>query len=558
MNGVAGTGPAGRLGDYDVLYEIKAGGMGEVLLARKRGAAGFEKLVALKLIRGELRGRDELRAMFLDEAQLLARIDHPTIAQVYDFGEDGDTLYLAMEYVAGIRFTELIRRDPPPEISARAMAQVCRGLHAAHELTDLSGNPLGVVHRDVTPENLMLTFDGRVKVLDFGIALVRGRTAPVTEFGTIKGKPPYLSPEQIKNSPLDRRTDIFSASVVLHEMLTGEPVFVGESVYAVARAIEHETVEPPSAFVDDVPDGMDAVVMRGMERDPAARYPNARSMADALERVARHGTESLESYARRELAEARDKHTTWLRELIEDIGSSLGATNIGRPSGVMTAASGDALAMAESPLQVTVEPADREPNPYAATERRPGRGRLVVAMAGLLVVVAAIVVAVILMRSNDDDEPREELLAAADIDAGTPPVVAVDAAVVPVVVDDVPATVDAAAAAPVDARRRRAKRDREPERAPPPAPAKPDARAADPVEDITPPEVAQVGFLTVAAKPYALVRLDGREIGATPIFRMEVPVGRHVVKLVSPDSGEVRLTRTITIKADDLTKVIAN
>ncbi len=199
-----------RLGDYEILHALKSGGMGDVLLARRRGVAGFEQLCAIKTVRAELAATEVARAMFLDEARLLARLTHPGIAQIIDFGEAGGTAYMVMEYVPGMSFRTLGERRPPPAVLCQAMAAACRGLHAAHELRDLvSGQLLGVVHRDISPDNLMLGYDARVKVLDFGIALVRGRQAPVTEFGTLKGKPPYMSPEQIKNQPIDRRSDVF-------------------------------------------------------------------------------------------------------------------------------------------------------------------------------------------------------------------------------------------------------------------------------------------------------------------------------------------------------------
>src|SRR5262249_8868447 len=151
---------------------------------------------------------------------------------------------------------------PPPAVAARAIAEACRGLHAAHELRDLSGTPLGLVHRDVSPDNLMLGYDGHVKVIDFGIALIKNRQAPVTEFGTVKGKPPYMSPEQVKNDAMDRRSDVFSLAVVLWEMLTNRSLFEGDSIYAIARAVEHQQIQPPSAVLGrDLPPGLDAAVM---------------------------------------------------------------------------------------------------------------------------------------------------------------------------------------------------------------------------------------------------------------------------------------------------------
>lgn len=545
-----------KLGGYQVLHQLKAGGMGQVLLARKTGAGGFERLAAVKTIKAELRDRVELRAMFLDEAKLLARLTHPGIAQIYDFGEEEDgTLFLAMEYVAGVRFTELSRRELDPAIAARAMAQVCRGLHAAHELTDLHGRLMGVVHRDVTPENLMLTFEGRIKVLDFGIALVRGRTAPVTEYGTIKGKPPYLSPEQIKNQPVDRRTDIFSAAVVLHELLTGEPVFHGESVYAIARAIETADIEPPSQLLGEtLPDGLDEVVMTGMRRDPDERFQNALAMAEALERVAeRAGGESLERFARRELADELAEHRAWLRDIVD---SPDGARRrpIGRASGVMTAQAvpagdGPPLSprrLAEAAVSVdTGSSTDDELR--LLRQARGSRGR-VIALVALLGILAGAAAWLLWRRSGG-----EEVAAAAIADAGVALAQApADAA--PRVAETPP---DAAAVAVVDP--------------PPPGPApvpvradrghrhrsRPDAGVAVRPPPPPPPAATGTGRLTIAADPYALVRIDGVEIGSTPIFDRPIAAGSHEVVLVHPDSGAVRMKKTVQIRAGKLSRVVA-
>ncbi len=530
------------LGGCDVLHQLKSGGMGEVLLARRRAAGGFEKLVAVKTIRSELRGQAPLRAMFFDEARLLSRLDHPAIAQVHDFGEQDGTLYLVMEYVSGVRFTELIRRRPPPAICARAMAEVCRGLHAAHELRDRAGNPLGVVHRDVSPENLMMTFEGRVKVLDFGIALMRGRQAPVTEYGTVKGKPPYLSPEQIKNQPVDRRSDIFSAAVVLHELLTGEPVFSGDSLYAVARAVEHAEVQPPSALAGPLPSGLDEVVMHGMARDLDGRFPNALALAEALDRVAVGvGGESLESWAARELADARERHRDWLSGIL----GHGAAARTGRPSGVMTAPA--------VPAQVGQEP---QPTPGPATDGRStssiarelrSRGRAAAWVAAVLVLAAALG-AVLLLAGRADPASSSSH----DVDAG--PVAATSPPVDAIVIEpaDAAAVVGAHTAADAGVRAvepDRATRARGNALRPPIDGGSPHAARAD-------AGTAASGYITVAAEPYALVRIDGEDIGSTPIFRRPLPAGRHDVQLLYPDSGAVRHSRPVTIESGKLESII--
>ncbi|HET9988817.1 MAG TPA: serine/threonine-protein kinase [Kofleriaceae bacterium] len=309
-----------KFGNYEILYELKSGGMGAVLLARRRGPGTFEQLVAIKTIRPEYAQAPAVRAMFLDEAAILARLNHPGIATVHDFGEQGGTLYMVMEYVAGLPLRDVGTHVIPPAVLARAIAEAARGLHAAHEARDPSGALMGLVHRDISPDNLMLGYDGHIKVIDFGIALVKNRQAPVTEFGTVKGKPPYMSPEQVKNEAMDRRSDVWALGVVAWEMLTGHGLFDGDSIYAIALAVEQQAIVPPSQGLPPgraLPIGLDAAVMGALQRDLAARTPNAAALADQLEQVVQAaGGETLAAWAARELEAERAKHREWLAGVV--------------------------------------------------------------------------------------------------------------------------------------------------------------------------------------------------------------------------------------------------
>jgi eukaryotic-like serine/threonine-protein kinase len=528
------------IGAYEVVHALKEGGMGEVLLARRRGPGGIERLVAIKTIRAELAGAASVRAMFLDEAGILARLTHPAVAAVHDFGEDGTTLYLVMEYVAGIPFRELMERRPPPTIAARAIAEACRGVHAAHELRDLAGHRLGVVHRDLSPENLMLGFDGHVKVIDFGIALVKNRQAPVTELGMIKGKPPYMSPEQVKNEPIDRQSDVFSLSVVLHELLTNRPLFDGDSIYAVARAVEHAELAPPSAVAGALPAGLDAAVMRGLERDRARRTPSAAALAEELEAVVMAaGGETLEAWAARELADATRAHRDWLAGVL--VGAA--PVVIGRPTGAVTALP---EALVKTPAR---EPPSPPPAPDAAVAPAPAVRRSRVPLAAALSLAAVAAGVVVAMRacpgSRGDGPPDARALAVVLPDAAVAPDVAPDA---PAIVAP-PPSVDAALAfdartgARTDARTR----------AQDPPPPRPDARPKPP----PPPDAAArataagVAFLTCTAKPYANVSIDGKDYGPTPFFGKRVSAGKHHVVFTSAKTGGVVLDRWVDFAAGE-------
>ncbi|MCK6546612.1 serine/threonine protein kinase, partial [Myxococcota bacterium] len=305
---------------FELLTKLSSGGMGDVLLARRIGVHGFEKLLAIKTIKGELAKRPDIRAMFLDEARLVARLDHPNIAQVYDFGEQEGTLFLAMEYVPGIALNKLLakRGGPlPPNVAMRIVSEVLRGLHAAHELTDIDGTSLGVVHRDVSPGNLILTFDGRMKILDFGIAIMNGRESPDTVVGELKGKPSYMAPEHLRAERVDRRADIYSASVVLHELLTGRKLFTRDTVVATVHAVENTRVAAPSTIAGPLPAGLDELVLKGLEKKPDERFPDARVFSAALDRlIAETNGETIEAFVERELATERDQHKAWLLSVL--------------------------------------------------------------------------------------------------------------------------------------------------------------------------------------------------------------------------------------------------
>lgn len=510
-----------QLAHFDVLAKLSAGGMGEVLLARRLGLHGFEKLVALKTIRTDLHARPDIRSMFLDEARLVARLDHPCIAQVHDFGAADGTLYIAMEYVAGIAINKLLAkrlgRGLPPTVAAQIVERVARGLDAAHELRDASGQPLGVVHRDVTPGNLILTFDGHVKILDFGIAHAKNRESPHTEVGELKGKPSYMAPEQLRGEPVDRRADIYALCVVLHELLTGQKLFSKDNIVATALAVERGAVRPPSERAGPLPAGLDELVMAGLAHRPEDRPPTARAVADALSAIVkRQGAgDELERFARETLAPFRKAHEEWLLHLREDAAKNATGPRPRPPSHSPYRGS----SMPSDEPTVTARPAAA---PAAPPPAMPRPRRWSAWVAALLIIVFAGLGA---WAGRALRKPARAPVSPAPLARATPPAPATSpapAADAPVV-DAAPPK--AATAAP-EPRRRRRRRTRPSQR-----------RAAQ-----GPP-----GRLTIGARPFALVRLDGEEIGATPILDRAIAPGRHVVELVAPETGEVRLRRALRV-----------
>ncbi|MBL9018188.1 MAG: serine/threonine protein kinase [Myxococcales bacterium] len=559
-----------RFGAYEILHELKSGGMGSVLLGRKRGPGTFEQVVAIKTIRPEYASTPAVRAMFLDEAAILARTNHPGIATVHDFGEEGGTLYMVMEYVAGNSLRALADASLPPVIAARAIAEAARGLHAAHEARDTRGNLLGLVHRDISPDNLMLGFDGHVKVIDFGIALVKNRQAPVTEFGTVKGKPPYMSPEQVKNEAMDRRSDVFSLAVVLHELLTGQNLFDGDSIYAVARAVEHGPIRPPSHIRGQpLPAGLDAAVMAALERDVEKRTPTAAQLAEDLERVvATTGEETLAAWASRELAAPREAHQRWLASVIAGVDAPPAA--LGRPTGQVTQLDAAALdgglgpPQARAPVAAAALPAaDPSSPPASPTHLPPDRSGvassanqlddssldrvprrsfalpLVLALAVLALGVGAFVV----LRGSGTTTPDAAIDAATIAQAPDAAPVPIDAAPVPTDVADPPAD---ATAPPIDAPAKRAPPIDAGAR-PVPIDAAVKTAALDAAEK---PAPSGQGFLDIRHKSggvYLNVQIDGRAIGVTPIFKRPFPAGTHTLELLAPDTGEVVYRETFEL-----------
>jgi eukaryotic-like serine/threonine-protein kinase len=278
-----------RLGSYEILLCIARGGMASVWAARQHGARGFSRLVALKTILPELAAPD-LDGMFLDEARVTARIHHPNVCEVFELIEHRGVLALSMEWVDGDTLNNVIQsrpKDPAldPRIAAQIVAQVAYGLHAAHELRDDRGAPLQLIHRDVSPQNILISRTGHVKVTDFGVAKSLGGVRETTAIGKIKGKLSYMSPEQAQGQVIDRRSDIFSLGVVLYVATVGSHPFrrTGESRHQQLSRLLTNRVKPPSEVVKDYPAMLEAIVLRALSSNPADRFASADEMARALQ-----------------------------------------------------------------------------------------------------------------------------------------------------------------------------------------------------------------------------------------------------------------------------------
>ena len=281
--------PGEHVGRYEVIGLLARGGMGAVYLARMAGVAGFSRLYAVKVMHPHLADEQEFVHMLFDEARVASRIHHANAVSILDVGESPHGHYLVMDYVDGctlsnVRTSAKLSDEQKTRVGLRALLDALAGLHAAHDLSDDEGRSLHIVHRDVSPHNVLIGSDGLGRITDFGIALASSRIA-ASRPGMIKGKPQYMAPEQVLAKPVDRRADVFCAGIILWEFLARGRLFRGDTEASTMMMVCNMPIERPSTRLP-LPDGFDAVCMKALERDPDRRYPSARAFADALRRAA--------------------------------------------------------------------------------------------------------------------------------------------------------------------------------------------------------------------------------------------------------------------------------
>ncbi len=372
------------IGRYRLCFELASGGMASVHLARAEGSPGFQKLVALKRIHPHLAREQEYVDMFLDEARIASSITHPNVCSVFDFGEADGEYFIAMEYLLGESLSRVHRRvmanteqrTSPllPARMARIIAQACEGLHAAHELRDASGASLEVVHRDVSAENLVVTYDGTTQIVDFGIAHARQRLHS-TDSGQVKGTFPYMAPEQMTAASVDRRVDVWALGAVLWELLTLRRLFLRDTDVNTMYAVLSSEIERPSKHRSDVSPELDEIVLKALCRNPDERWQTAREMGKALRRVL---SQQEELVGPAELAD-------WMSELFPD-----GETHKRRLMEI--AKTSDASRLSEAPLAPRDKSGRRHISiPQTASANRPQRAPSV--PASVLVMVIGVVTA---------------------------------------------------------------------------------------------------------------------------------------------------------------------
>jgi serine/threonine protein kinase len=311
-----------RVGRYEIVCPLAQGGMASVYVGRLLGMAGFERLVAVKLIHPHLAAESSFVEMFLDEARIAARIHHPNIGEIIEVGEDDGLYFMVGELIVGQNLRMLGKknrktgRSLPPAFWAKIIAHVCRGLHAAHELKGPDGEPLGLVHRDISPRNILVSYDGFIKLIDFGVALAKGRITH-TDVGTVKGKIGYMSPEQVSGEVVDRRGDIFGLGVVLYQMVTWKLPFPGKSDIEKLQKVASGDFIHPSKHVAGFDKSLEDLILKAMTVDPADRFPTALAMQEELEKYVQDSGENVGTKAMSDIMHELfdEEHEAHLAEL---------------------------------------------------------------------------------------------------------------------------------------------------------------------------------------------------------------------------------------------------
>jgi len=568
--------PVQTIGRYQLLAHLASGGMAEIYLARQTGIGGFEKLVVVKKILPNLAREKVFVEMFLDEAVIAAQLNHPNVVQIYDLGQSGADYYIAMEYLEGESLGHLtsegarVGKPLPPGLAAGIISQVCDGLAYAHKFEDENGKPLGIVHRDISPHNIIVLFTGVVKVVDFGIAKAASKMHQ-TKVGTLKGKLAYMSPEQCVSSEVDARSDVFSLGVVLWELLTHRRLFKRDVEPAMIRAIMDEPIPKVLEVRKDAPPALAATADRALLKKPEDRYPGAAEMKADLQAYLRQeseeaGAEQIAAYA----AEVLGKRARTKKRLLEEIrkkgvkGVSLGALK--PKSDSMPSKSGD---LADAATRIQQESDKPSSSPW-----------LLRIIAFFLAGIAVAAVVIWFFSGGQRPEPAEEKVAVPapplqkvpvepvkpgpPADAllsvrstpdgcrvelngklleGTTPII--DHPVAPDskhqvavlcdghlrdarTVEGQPGEVLALAFAPA----KEVKKPREPRTQP----------------------VAKKGRVTIDTKPWTEVYLGKRKLGITPLLDIELPAGRHKLKVVNKSRG-INESLEVVVKAGKKTTV---
>jgi serine/threonine protein kinase len=561
-----------RFDDYAIVGKLGVGGMAEVFLALSTGPSGFRKLLVVKRVHAHLGDDPALVRMFLDEARLAARLNHPHVVQTYKVGSVNGRPFLAMEYLDGQAGNRVLKRSLdrdrslPFAVTARLIADVLDGLDYAHNATDFDGSPLAVVHRDISPHNVFVGYDGTVKVLDFGIAKA-ATSESNTRTGTIKGKFAYIAPEQARGESIDGRADVWSTGVSMWELLTGKRLFRRSTDVAVLQATLSDPIPLASDLDPAIPAELARICDRALQRDVEQRWASARIMREAIEEWlatrGREGTRSAIATLMKDLfAEDIDEQRARIKECVERVQSGTGdhatlsqmlpltgAESADEASTRVARRGGSSSGVARSPLasDETGTGAQRSPKRQAAWM-----------LLGLGAIAIAIVTVIIAWPRGAPTLPTTAttpevatpettpVVSTAPVTTVTaaPPGDAPSASAVPA--SALPPTTSEAIAEPESGHHEHGRRPARPVTPPPTQ-----AATVAPAPSTVPPEsaVPATGHLVLDASPYAIVTLEGRRLGITPI-EVDLRAGAHVLTLRNPEQG-LETTYRVTIRGGE-------
>jgi len=519
-----------KFGKYELIAHLATGGMAEIFLARQTGIAGFEKVLVIKKILPHLGREDVFVQMFLDEARIAARLNHQNVVQIFDLGCVEGQYFIAMEYLEGESLAEVIRqarrtRQPlPPMLAAGIAMQVCEGLNYAHTLVGPDGEPLQVVHRDVNPQNVFVLYSGGVKLVDFGIAKAAKRFSKTTT-GMLKGKYGYMSPEQIMSKSLDSRSDVYSAGVVLWEMLTSRKLFRQASELEILKAITEQDPPPPSSVVSSLPEELDQIAMKALKRSREIRYQSAGEMRMELSFMLRRKAEQSDTVAIGEYMQAafhdRMQEKRRLIKSAQSAGGNLEEALFGDLRYVKDdtepSISPDTPPFAHTPQTPTSPPdlpeSERQPETTGSS-----RWKFLSGLIGLVLVATLVVVWVAWPNRKDRTPVRPVVDPPKKTEPETKPETKPEEKPKKAEKED-----SIVVEPPVEKKKAKRKRLRR--------------RTRRPKPPVQPLKKLEPGRLRLATNPWTTIYLGGQKLGITPLVDVKLPPGKHILRATNPAKG---------------------
>jgi serine/threonine-protein kinase len=589
---IEGTGGATAFGKYQLFASLGRGGMADVFLSVARGQMGFNKLAVIKRLRQALAEEAAFRNMFLDEARLAARLNHPNIVHTYEVGEQDGVYFIAMEYLEGQSLNKVLKESLrrkehiEPEVSVRIIADALAGLGYAHELRDYDGRPLCIIHRDISPHNIFVTYDGHTKLVDFGIAKA-ALSSTETEVGILKGKVAYMSPEQAMGHRLDARSDLFAMGIVLWEMIAHQRLMTGESAANTLHKLMNEPIPRLSMVLPHVDPTLDMLVARALEKDPDERFQSAAEMRSALEswllaqpRIVRQEDVSLKMLSlfggvREEVQRQIQRHMAAITsasnteelqaltaESLKKMAQSganvsgqllrLGTSGSGSGSGVVANYGG----LASNPSAAPPLPPSASQSLAAVPPPKSSSALLIVITIGCFF-LAALLILVIGLR--DRNKTLSDLIGGGSSPkASAAPTVVTTAA--PTVTESAAPTVTATATAttppptkPTATAPTTATSTTNTTPSPKPHTPPPVRPANNPPKPSPPPQppAEENGYLTITSYPWAKITENGKPVCTTPCNKVPLSPGTHTLTVENGETPGQKQTVTVVIKSNE-------